>query len=486
MSEIQADVLDTTEAGPKVIRGGALRIGGHVFGSLLSVAATALMMRHLGVVDAGRLVTVLALTAIVAGVSDLGLTGVGLREYSVLDGARRDRFMRSLLGMRIAFTSIAVGLAVLFSVAVGYTDEMVAGTALAGVGAMLFVLHGSFAIPLSTQLRLGWVTTFQLAIQLLMAAMIAGLVALDAGLVAFLAVQIPAMLPVLAATAVVVKGQMPLRPAFDAAEWRRVMREILPYAAAVVLAVIYFRLVTILVSLLSSDQETGYFGASFRILDALALVPPLLVSTAFPVLARAARDDRDRLSYAMTRLTEAMLILGAWAAVCVVVGAEVLIDVVAGPDFEPSVQVLQLQGPAILGSFLVATWGYGLLALRRHRAILLCNLAALTLAGGLSVWLIDRHGADGGAVALTATELSLAAGYAISLARTDLDLGGLARLLPRLALAVAAAAALPLVIGLASFTAALLATGVFFAALVLMRGIPVEIVEAFTSLRRRA
>jgi O-antigen/teichoic acid export membrane protein len=485
VSEVPGDILDTSDAGPKLIRGSVLRIGGHVAGTLVAVVATALMMRHLGVVDAGRLVTVLALTAIVAGVSDLGLTGVGLREYTVLEGAARDRFMRSLLGMRIAYTSVAIGFAVVFSLAVGYPHEMVIGTALAGFGAMLFVLHGSFAIPLSTQLKFGWVTGFQLAIQFLMAAMIAGLVALDAGLVPFLAVQIPAMVPVLAATAVVVRGHTPLRPAFDAAEWRRVMREILPYAAAVAFAVIYFRLVTILVSVLSSERETGFFAASFRVIDALALIPPLLVSTAFPVLARAARDDRERLSYALTRLTEAMLIVGCWIALSVVVGAEFLIEVIAGPDFEPSVPVLRLQGPAILGTCLVAAWGYGLLSLRRHRAILACNLVALTIAAILSVALIEWHGAEGGAVALTVTELALATGYGIALARGDLALGGVARLLPPLALALLAATAVPVLAGLPSLLAILAASAIYFGILLLTRSIPAEIGDAFTSLRRQ-
>lgn len=484
MSEVPADVLDTTEAGPKVVRGSALRILGHVAGSVLSVGATALMMRHLGVVDAGRLVTVLALAAMVAAVSDFGLTWVGLREYTVLTGAARERFMRSLLGMRVVLTAIAVAAAVLFAVAVGYTDEMVVGTALAGLGAMLYVLHNTLATPLSTQLRLGWVTGFQFAVQLLMAALIAGLVVLDAGLVAFLAVQIPAMVPVLAATAIVVRGQTPLMPALDPEEWQRVLRDVLPYAVAAVLAVVYFRLVAVLVSLLSTDEETGYFGASFRVLDALSLIPPLLVSTAFPVLARAARDDRERLSYAMTRVSEAMMIIGGWAAVCIVVGADFLIAVVAGPDFEPSVAVLELQGPAVLGTFLVATWGYSLLALRRHREILVCNLGALALAAVLSVWLIQAHGAEGGAVALTATELSLAGGYAIVLGRADAGLEGVPRLLPRLSLALVVAALVPVLAGLPSVLAIVVASAIYFAILSLTRSIPVEVVSAFTSQRR--
>lgn len=486
MSGAPGDILDTHEAGPKLIRGGVLRIGGHVAGALISVVATALMIRHLGVVDAGRLVTVLALTAIVGGVSDLGLTGVGLREYTVLHGEARDRFMRSLLGMRIAYPSIAICLAVLFALAAGYTDEMVVGTALAGFGMLLYVLHGSLAIPLSTQLRLGWVTGFQLGIQVLTAALIAGLVFLDAGLVAFLAVQIPAMLPVLAVTVIVVRGQIPLRPAFDRVEWRRVMREILPYAAAVAMAVVYFRLVTILVSVLSSARETGFFGASFRVLDAIAVIPPLLVSTAFPVLARAARDDRERLSYALTRLSEAMLIVGCWVALCVVLGAEFLIQVVAGPDFDASVPVLRLQGPALLGTFLVATWGYGLLSLRRHREILLCNLGALMITAALSVVLIESHGAKGGAVTLTIAELALAAGYGVALTRGDVTLGGVARLLPQLGLAVVLAATVPVLLGVSSLVAMLIATAIYFGILLLTKSLPAEITEAFTSLRSRA
>ena len=480
------DILDTTEAGPKVIRGSMLRIGGHVVGALVAVVATALMIRHLGVVDAGRLVTVVALTAIVIGVSDLGLTGIGLREYTVLTGSARDRFMRNLLGMRIVYPLIGTAFAVLFAVAVGYTNEMVVGTALAGFGMLLFVYHASLAVPLSAQLRLGWVTGLQLAIQVLTAALIAALVVLDAGLVPFLAANIPAVALVLAVTAVVVRGQTPLLPAFDGAEWRRVMREILPYAAAVTVGVVYFRLVTILVSVLSTDRETGLFGASFRVLDAIALIPPLLVSTAFPVLARAARDDSARFAYAMTRLSEAMLIVGCWVALSVVIGAEFLIELIAGPDFDDSVPILRLQGPALLGSFLVATWGYGLLSLRRHRAILVCTLAALVLAAVLSVVLIETDGAEGAAVALTVTELALAAAYGIALTRSGVGLSDVGRLVGPIALALSVAVAVPLLVGLPSLVAMVTATIIYFAILFVTRSIPAEISNELRSLRRRA
>src|SRR5271167_827145 len=51
------DILDTAEAGPSVIRGGALRLGGYVLGALATVASSAVVIRHLGVIDTGHFLT---------------------------------------------------------------------------------------------------------------------------------------------------------------------------------------------------------------------------------------------------------------------------------------------------------------------------------------------------------------------------------------------------------------------------------------------
>lgn len=80
---VQPDLLDTPQAGPAAVRGGAMRVVGYVAGVALSVGSSALLFRHLGVVDSGRYVTVLALIAIVLGVTDVGLTTIGVRELAV-------------------------------------------------------------------------------------------------------------------------------------------------------------------------------------------------------------------------------------------------------------------------------------------------------------------------------------------------------------------------------------------------------------------
>ncbi len=58
--------------------------------------------------ETGRYTIAVSLAALVSGLTDLGLTGVGLRELSVLRGERRAAFTRELLGMRLTFALLGV------------------------------------------------------------------------------------------------------------------------------------------------------------------------------------------------------------------------------------------------------------------------------------------------------------------------------------------------------------------------------------------
>lgn len=71
------DILDTTEAGGVVVRGGTLRLVGYLSGLLLSVASISLLTRHLGVGQYGQYTTVLSLVTVVGAVTDAGMGGLG-------------------------------------------------------------------------------------------------------------------------------------------------------------------------------------------------------------------------------------------------------------------------------------------------------------------------------------------------------------------------------------------------------------------------
>lgn len=139
------------------------------------------------------------------------------------------------------------------------------------------------------------------------------------------------------------RGDVPLLPRLDLAEWRDLGRELLPYAAAIGLSFIYLRLSVIAVSLTADAEQLGYFGASFRILEVLIVIPGLMVTAAFPIFARSAIDDPERLAYAVSRVFVVMAIGGAGTGLVVALLAPVAITVVGGPGFEDAVGVLRIQ-----------------------------------------------------------------------------------------------------------------------------------------------
>jgi O-antigen/teichoic acid export membrane protein len=473
------EVLDTPEAGPIAIRGSAMRTAGYMAGVLLSAASAPLMIRHLGVVDFGRYVTVISIVMIVAAVTDVGLTNIGVREYSVREASERRRLIQNLLGMRVVLTCGGVLAAGALAGVAGYPSVVLVGTLVAGAGLLMNVVQSTYQVPLAAGLRLGWITAIEFLRQFVTVALIVTLVIVGAALLPFFATTVAAGLGVLVLTIALVRHEVPFLPAAELPEWWGLLRDALAYGAATAIGVIYFRVEIVLISLISTEEEAGYFSASFRILEILGGIPWVISLSVFPILVRAARDDRSRLRYALQRLFEVSTIAGVWVGLALVVGAEVAIEIVAGEGFDRSVEVLQIMGASMLATFLISTWGFALLSLRRHAALLLANGLALLLAVGLTFALVPAEGAPGAAIAVTATEFVLALSYALLLMRRRRDLRVSVSVLPRVALAAGLALALAYLSGVSSAAAVALATVVYLAVLLALRAIPREVFDAF-------
>lgn len=346
------DLLDTPDAGPAAIRGGAVRIVGYLAGVAVSVFASALLLRHLGVVAVGYYVTVLSLVTLAALVTEAGLAAIGVRELSTLPAELAGGFFRSLSGLRLVCVCVGVLFAVGFALLSGYSSTLVLGTAIAGAGVVLATTQTTYSLPLLARLQLGWVTAVEVLRQLGTTVVIIALVIAGAPLLPFWSATIPAGLAATVMGAYLVRRSMPLLPAFDREVWASLLRRTLPYSMAAAVGVVYFRLAILIMSHVSSGLQTGYFGASFRIIEILFVVPQLIVGSTLPIFSRAARDDRARLDYALGRTFDVCLLLGLAVGLSLVTGASFIIEVIAGPKFAPAVDVLRIQGIALISTFM--------------------------------------------------------------------------------------------------------------------------------------
>jgi O-antigen/teichoic acid export membrane protein len=470
------DILDTDQAGPAAVRGGALRVVGYFVGALAGAGSAALLFRHLGVVDTGRYVAIASLVAIVGGVTDLGLTAMGVREVSAKPPGEGEQILRTMLGVRVTLT--IAGIAVMTAIAaVGYPAVFVVGVPLAGLALLLQTTQDNYAIVLMTSLRLRWLAVLELVRNVGAALLIVLFVLLDAKLLVFVSVGIPVALVALLINAQLVRGERSLVPSFDWVLWRRMLTLALPYSAATAAAALYFRMAIVLTSQLTSGRQLGYFSAAFRVIEVLSLVPLLLTGSAVPILARSAVSDHRRLGYALERLFEVTLIVGAWVALAIAAGASLAVAIIGGSKFSPAVPVLAIEGIALGATFVSSVWANGLLSLAQYRQILVVNLVMLTFSAAVIAVLVGIDGARGAAIGTAIAEVTAALLNGAVLIRGRPALRPRLRVVPRVALAAAIGSIALIIPGVPSILRVVLTTALYGAVLLATRAFPPELLD---------
>ena len=475
--EAAADVLDTPAAGGLLLRGGALRFGGYVGGVALAVVSAAVLTRYLGVAQFGQYTTVMSLAAVAAAVTDAGMSNIGTREYAIQRGAERDQMMRDLLGLRVALTLVGVALATAFALVAGYDRPVVFGAITASLATVALVFQHTLSIPLTTDLRLGWLSALELARQALWVGAIVLLVAVGAGLFALLSLSLLVNILLIAPTALLVRGRISARPAIRPGAWPPLLRATVVFSLASAVGTIYIYTAQILTSLVTSAHESGLFAVSFRVFIVSASVPGLLVGAALPLLARAARDDPDRLAYAVQRIFQISLVGGIGAALALSAGSGFVVSVIAGPKYAAAAAVLEIQAFAMIATFVASGWGFALLSLRLHREVLVANGAALVVSAALTLILAHASGAEGAAIATVCGETTLAVIVLVALARSRPDYIPDLRFVVKVVAAGICAALAAFLPSMPSVVRAIVAMAVFGAIVVAAGALPAELRE---------
>ena len=412
------DVLHSGEAGGRVIRGAVIRTAGFGIGILFGLGTSALLLRHLGVVDYGKYGTIAALLGLVLALSDGGLTSIGARELSTTAaGPERKRVASTLMLVRLVTTTIGVLIAVVFAALAYSSGELTLGAALVGASVVLISMQAMATVPLLITLRIAPLTGFEILRHALTFLGVLALVLAEAGLEWFFVLQIPIAAILLLLTVLYVRRSFPLGIRADRSSAFRLGRETLPLAIASTMIVLYGGAMVIIVSLVASEYQTGLFVTSARIMEVVVGLPGLVIALALPVLSVASATDHSRLRNALQLITELGLVLSTLVAVTLALAASGVINLIGGIAFAEAAPILQVQAFAIVGVFVSQTLQNALVSLRLQQSLVLTNAVALAAVVILGIVLVSQFGAIGGAYAVVGAEALLVAMLVLTLRR---------------------------------------------------------------------
>ena len=213
------------------------------------------------------------------------------------------------------------------------------------------------------------------------------------GLMAVIVLLVLGNLLQFAITLAALRSLLPLRLSFDWPVWREIARETWPIGVTTALNLVYLKGDVVVLSLFRSQAEIGLYGAAYKILDVVTVIPMVFMGLTMPILAAAwSAGDRALFSRRLDRAFGFMTLLalplafGAWA-----VGSDLMV-LIASAEFRESGAVLSV---LMLGAAMVfwgGLFGHAIVSLGLQRKIIWAYAADAAVSFGLYFWLVPDYG----------------------------------------------------------------------------------------------
>jgi O-antigen/teichoic acid export membrane protein len=191
---------------------------------------------------------------------------------------------------------------------------------------------------------------------------------------------------------------------------RGLVRTSIPFVAYGILGVIYYRIDTVLLSLMTNAAVVGWYGAGYRLFDTLNFLPTILMTPIlYPVFSKLSISSEERLKLAIEKTMNLLLFFGIPMALGLIFAAPNIVGFLYHrPEFVHTVPALQALAPGLVFLYINAVLGTIIVSTKREKKFPIMAAIALVFNLGLNLILIPVYQHVGAAIVTSLTELLLA------------------------------------------------------------------------------
>ena len=189
----------------------------------------------------------------------------------------------------------------------------------------------------------------------------------------------------------------------------KLIRGSIPFLANGVLGVIYSRIDTVLLFLMTSAAVIGWYGAGYRLYDTLFFLPNIIVNfVMYPIFAKLSASSPSSLRMAVEKCTNLLLICAMPIAGLMFAAAPNIIGFLYHrAEFVNSIPVLQVLAPCVVFVYINTLLFTVIVSTKGEKKIPVLAGIALVFNVGLNIFLIPHYRQTGAALVTTLTELLL-------------------------------------------------------------------------------
>jgi len=178
----------------------------------------------------------------------------------------------------------------------------------------------------------------------------------------------------------------------------------IPFAIIGIIALVYFKIDIIMLSVMKNDQMVGWYSAAYGLLAAFLFITEAYMLSVFPALSRSAVDAKKMLGFIWERSVKYLLVLSLFIAFLVGSLAQKLIVGIFSDSYLQSVKALQILIWTLPWIFVNAINMRVLYASNKQMQATVIVFFSMLLNVGLNFLLIPKYGFIGAAWATVTAE----------------------------------------------------------------------------------
>ncbi|MBD3330482.1 oligosaccharide flippase family protein [Candidatus Peregrinibacteria bacterium] len=404
----------------KILSNTVWQFAGKVGMAFLGLAVVKIATHYLSVEGYGEYVLVYEFLAFFGIAADLGLFTIAVREMSKNEDDI-PKIIGNILSLRTILVVATMLIAVLLAFLIpDYRDSRIPlGITIASITVFLTIINGTLTSVLQTKLQMHAASIASILGKAISVGFMVYIVFFafpdqgDIGFFMLIGAGILGAIVTLLTTGYYVRKITPISYRFDIDLWKKVLKEALPYGLALILNTIYFRVDSILISVIRGQEEVGIYGVAMKMLEHFAILPLYFMNSVLPVLTKSLDEKTKRYKQI---ISQAFNFLAAMAVPMVVGGvilAYPIIFIVSTPEFLSRLNkgfvgsdiAFQILIFALLFQFLNVLFAFILIAVNRQVKLLYINAVCVVFNLIANLIFIPYYGFIGAAVTSVLSEM---------------------------------------------------------------------------------
>ncbi|MDD5397169.1 MAG: flippase [Candidatus Moranbacteria bacterium] len=307
----------------------------------LALVGIGFITRYLGTEGFGDYSTVLAFFAFFGSAADFGLYAITAREIS-----RPEADEKKILGNAFAFrllSSVLVFLATpILIYFLPYSHDVKLGIIIAAASFVFsstyMVLNGVF----QKNLAMDKVAGAEVVGKIIQIAIIVLAVKNDLGFTVIILSVLASMIFNFVTVLLLVQNYIPLKLQFDFVYWKKFLKEAAPLGVSSLVIFIYFKIDTILLSILKTNTEVGIYNAAYKVIENASYIPAMITGLIFPMFSRHIFSDKKQFTHLADETLKVFFILIVPMIVGTIFLSEGIIHLIGGNAFASASGTLRI------------------------------------------------------------------------------------------------------------------------------------------------